>query len=132
MFATAARSGIEFGWPIGSALRFELKPQKLAPQLTFRPKPRCFEIRSTKKELASTPMASAPSSATITPRFTFPRTSPAMYAEYWNPMNWNSRIESMNGKTVVEKIAPRKSCVGPGRNAAFPEAAILSAVTPPV
>ena len=26
-FATAARSGIEFGWPIGSADRCELKPQ---------------------------------------------------------------------------------------------------------
>ena len=55
-----------------------------------------------------------------------------MYAEYWNPMNWNSRIESMNGNTVVENSAPRKSCVGPGRNAALPDAAILSAVTPPV
>ena len=27
-----------------------------------------------------------------------------MYAEYWNPMNWNSSTDSMNGKTVVEKM----------------------------
>ncbi len=96
------------------------------------PKPRCFEIVSTKNEFASTPTASAPISAISTPRLTLPRTSPAMYAEYWNPMNWNSRIESMNGNTVVEKMEPRKSCVGPGRNAALPDAAIWSAVTPPV
>ena len=49
-----------------------------------------------------------PSSAIITPRRTFPRTSPAMYAEYWKPMNWKSRIESMNGNTVVEKMSLRK------------------------
>ena len=61
-----------------------------------------------------------------------PRTSPAMYAEYWNPMYWKSRIESMIGKTVCEKRSPRMSCVSPGRNVGCPDAAILAAVTPPV
>ena len=72
------------------------------------PKPRWFEIRSTKNEFAKTPIASAPSSAISTPRLTFPRTSPAMYAEYWKPMYWNSRIESTNGNTDVEKRSLRK------------------------
>ena len=35
---------------------------------------------------------------------TFPRTSPEMYAEYWNPMNWKSMALAMNmrGHEVAE------------------------------
>ena len=76
-----------------------------------------------------TPIRSAPSRATETPRFTLPRTSPAMYAEYWKPMNCRNTIPSMNGNTVRENRSPRKSCVWPGRME-LPDAAIFCAETP--
>ena len=76
-----------------------------------------------------TPIRRAPRSATETPRLTFPRTSPAMYAEYWKPMNCRNTIPSMNGNTVRENRSPRKSCVCPGR-IALPDAAIFAALTP--
>ena len=50
---------------------------------------------------------SAPISAISTPRRTFPRTSPAMYAEYWKPMYWNSSTDRNSGNTVVEKMLLR-------------------------
>ena len=56
-----------------------------------------------------------------------------MYAEYWNPMNWNSRIESMNGKTVVEKMSLKKLLLDVrDQRRPSPESAICAAVTPPV
>ena len=53
-----------------------------------------------------------------------------MYAEYWKPMNWKSRIESMNGNTVVEKMSLRKLWLLPARKSALPDAAIFAAETP--
>ena len=77
-------------------------------------------------------MPSAPRSAIITPRRTLPRTSPAMYAEYWKPMNWNSRIDRTNGNTLVEKRSLRTWWEVPAMKSALPDAAIFAAVTPPV
>ena len=56
-----------------------------------------------------------------------------MYAEYWKPMYWNSRIERNSGNTVVEKMFDRKLWLGPPRTPPLtPEAAICAEVTPPV
>ena len=108
LFATTASSGIEFGWPSGSAAGRVEAPVAAAPADVACRSRSGSRSASTYTEFASTPITSAPSSATRTPRRTLPRTSPAMYAEYWNPMNWNSSTPSMNGKTVVEKMLLKK------------------------
>src|SRR2546426_81077 len=60
--------------------------------------------------------------AMSTPRLTLPRTSPLMYAEYWNPMNWNSITLAMNitGHEVSDS-GPKlnESPVSPASVAAF-------------
>src|SRR5689334_3939775 len=57
-------------------------------------------------EFITTPIASAPSTAPRTPRLTLPRTSPAMYALYWNPMNWNSSTAHMRAKLEMCQSTP--------------------------
>src|SRR4051812_20212708 len=54
-----------------------------------------------------------------------------MYAEYWKPMNWNSRIDRTSGKTDVEKMSERKLWPPP-RKVPWPVEAIFAAVSPPV
>ena len=96
-------------------------------------KPKWLEIASTYTEFARTPITSAPISAIRTPRRTFPRTSPAMYAEYWKPMNWNSSTESISGKTVVEKMLLKKLLLEVAiRPDLTPVWAMCAEVTPPV
>src|SRR5215467_218536 len=48
----------------------------------------------------------APSTPIRMPRLMLPLTSPAMYAEYWNPMYWNSTTLIRNGSTAVLKLMP--------------------------
>ena len=54
-----------------------------------------------------------------------------MYAEYWKPMYWKSRIERISGNVVVEKIwLMRPPVAGPTTPALTPLAAICAEVTP--